>query len=291
MAADRVGKGIRTAPRDALISLASEQSRIGLSFGVHRAFDSAGALLGPLLAFAILAALPDAYDVIFVASFFIALAGLAALLLLVRNPSSAAAAAVRPRFAQAMGLLRLQRLRAVLIAAALLGLTTVADPFFYLLLQRSAALPVAWFPLLFLGTALTYLALAVPAGQLADRIGRGRVILLGYLLLLAACLCLLASPQHRLWGLLALALLGAYYACTDGVLMAAVSAWLPGELRASGFAMVTTATGISRLIGSALFGVLWNAWSLQVAVAVFAVALALALLITARTWIGLETSP
>jgi MFS family permease len=158
-----------------------------------------------------------------------------------------------------------------------------------LLLQRSAALPVAWFPLLFLGTALTYLALAVPAGQLADRIGRGRVILLGYLLLLAACLCLLASQQHKLWAALALALLGAYYACTDGVLMAAVSAWLPSELRASGFAMITTATGLSRLIGSALFGVVWNAWSLPVAVAVFAGALAVALLITARTWLRLET--
>jgi MFS family permease len=289
MAADRVGKGIRTAPRDAMISLASEPQRQGVAFGVHRAFDSAGALLGPLVAFAILAALPEAFDVIFVASFCIALAGLAALLLLVHAPHSAAASAARPRFAQAIGLLRMRRLRAVLLAAAALGLATVADPFFYLLLQRSAALPVAWFPLLFLGTALAYLALAVPAGKLADRIGRGRVILLGHTLLLAACLCLLAASQHKLWGALALALLGAYYACTDGVLMAAISAWLPAELRASGFAMITTATGVSRLVGSALFGVLWQAWNLQVAVAVFASALAIALLITARTWIRLET--
>jgi MFS family permease len=268
MAADRVGKGIRTSPRDAMISLASDPQRV-----------------------AILAALPEAFDVVFVTSFCIALAGLAALLLLVRSPGGTTDAATRPTFAQAMGLLRMRRLRSVLIAAALLGLATVADPFFYLLLQRSAALPVAWFPLLFLGTALTYLALAVPAGKLADRIGRGRVILLGYTLLLAACLCLLAAQQHKLWGALALALLGAYYACTDGVLMAAVSAWLPADLRASGFAMITTATGLSRLVGSALFGVLWNAWSLETAVAVFAAALAVALLATARTWIRLERLP
>ena len=112
---------------------------------------------------------------------------------------------------------------------------------------------------------------------------------MGARLLLAACLCLLASQQHKLWGALALALLGAYYACTDGVLMAAVSAWLPADLRASGFAMITTATGLSRLVGSALFGVLWQAWSLQTAVAVFAAALAVALLATARTWIRLES--
>lgn len=292
IAADRVGKGIRTSPRDAMISLASDPQRVGLAFGVHRAFDSAGALMGPLVAFAILAALPEAFDVVFVASFCIALAGLAALLMLVRNPSgtaSAANTARRPTFAQAMGLLRMKRLRTVLMAAAALGLATVADPFFYLLLQRSAALPLAWFPLLFLGTALTYLALAVPAGRLADRIGRGRVVLLGYTLLLAACLCLLASQQHKLWGALALALLGAYYACTDGVLMAAISAWLPTDLRASGFAMITTATGLSRLVGSALFGLLWQAWSLQAAVAVFAAALAVALLATARIWIRLES--
>ena len=188
-----------------------------------------------------------------------------------------------------MGLLRMKRLRSVLLAVAMLGVATVSDPFFYVLLQRSTALPVAWFPLLFLGTALTYLALAVPAGKLADRIGRGRVILLGYGLLLAACLCLLAAAQHKLWAALALALLGAYYACTDGVLMAAVSAWLPPTLRATGFAMITTATGLSRLAGSALFGVLWSAWSLHTAVAVFAAALAVALLATARTWIRLET--
>lgn len=291
MAADRVGKGIRTAPRDAMISRASDPQRVGLAFGVHRAFDSAGALLGPLVAFALLAALPGAFDVVFVASFCIALAGVAALWLLVREPTRSAGAQSRPAFAQVLGLLRIARLRAVLVAACALGVATVADPFFYLLLQRSAALPVAWFPLLFLGTALAYLALAVPAGRLADRIGRGKVILLGHALLLAACAALLAAAQHKAWGALALLLLGAYYACTDGVLMAAVSAWLPEALRASGFAIVTTATGLSRLAGSVLFGLLWNAWSLQAAVAVFAGALALALLATARTWIRLETLP
>ena len=92
IALDRIGKGIRTPPRDALISLSSAPRRLGLAFGVHRAFDTAGALLGPIVAFAILALLPDAYDVVFVTSFFVALAGLAALLLFVRNPRAPAAA-------------------------------------------------------------------------------------------------------------------------------------------------------------------------------------------------------
>jgi MFS family permease len=149
---------------------------------------------------------------------------------------------------------------------------------------------VSWVPLFFLATALAYVALAVPAGRLADRVGRGRVFLLGHVLLLGACLALLAAAQHRAWGVLALGLLGAYYACTDGVLMAAVSAWLPVRLRASGFALVTTATGLSRLAGSAVFGLVWQTRSLWTAVAAYAAALAVALLLTASTWLTLDTS-
>jgi MFS family permease len=289
-AADRFGKGLRTPPRDALISLASDPAHLGLSFGVHRAMDSFGALLGPLVAFALLAALPGAYDVVFVTSFFVALAGLAALFLLVRNPTGSVTAGARPTVLQAVALLRRPHLRRAVLAAMALGLATVADPFFHLLLQRSAMLPVSWVPLFFLATALAYVALAVPAGRLADRFGRGLVFLLGHALLLGACLALLAAAHHLAWGVLALGLLGAYYACTDGVLMSAVSAWLPARLRACGFALVTTATGVSRLAGSALFGLLWQTWTLRTAVAVFAAALAVALLLTARTWLSLDTS-
>jgi MFS family permease len=286
---DRLGKGLRTAPRDAMIAAASDPQHVGWSFGVHRALDSVGALLGPLLAFALLAALPNAYDVVFVVSFCIACAGLAALLLLVRGShQSGAKRSSQPAMADALGLLRVPRLRAVLTTAALLGVATMADPFFYLLLQRSAALPLAWFPLLFLGTALSYLVLAIPAGRLADRVGRGRVFWLGHVLMLLSGLALLAAAHHKVWGALALVLLGGYYACTDGVLMAAVSRWLPNNLRASGFALVTTVTGLARLLGSVVFGVVWQAWGLSEAVTVFVAAMAVALLLTARAWTQLD---
>jgi MFS family permease len=289
LALDRMGKGLRTAPRDALISQACEPSRVGLAFGVHRAFDTAGALIGPLAAFALLALAPEGYHLVFVTSFFIACAGVAALVLLVPGAKAAGAGTTaRPSWPQATALLRDARLKRVLIGAAVLGVATVADPFFYLLLQRNAQLSARWFPLLFLGTAIAYLLLAVPAGRLADRIGRARVFLLGHALLLAACLALLLASTHLAFGALALALLGGYYACTDGVLMATVSGWLPAGLRASGMAMVTTATGLSRLAGSVLFGVLWNAWSLEAAVGVFAVALLAAVIVTAPIWFKLQ---
>lgn len=292
IALDRIGKGIRTAPRDALISLSSAPTRLGLAFGVHRAFDTAGALLGPLAAFAILATLPHGYDVIFVASFFIAVAGLAALLIFVRNvpATGESATAPRPSFAEAFGLLRLRPFRAIVLCGAALGLVTVADSFFYLVLQRRASMPMSSFPLLYVATALTYLLLAIPAGRLGDRVGRGRVFVFGHVLLGCACASLLMPGSGLVNGLIALALLGAYYACTDGVLMAAASTFLPERLRASGLAILTTATGLARLFASVMFGAVWDGWGIEAALGLFAAGLAAVLLLTARTWFRLEDS-
>jgi len=97
---DRMGKGVRTAPRDALISLSSEPENLGESFGVHRALDTGGALLGPLLAFVLLTILPQPYQAIFLISFLIALIGLAVLFLFVsahrsRSAARSASSAVR----------------------------------------------------------------------------------------------------------------------------------------------------------------------------------------------------
>src|SRR5205085_12032360 len=114
----------------------------GTAFGVHRAFDTAGALLGPIAAFAILSLLPRAYDVAFVTSFCVALAGVAALLLLVRNPPRPAGArsAEQPSLRAAIGLLSAPRFRAVVLGTAALGLVSVADAFLYVRIQRDTSM-------------------------------------------------------------------------------------------------------------------------------------------------------
>src|SRR5262245_39854507 len=84
---DRIGKGIRTAPRDALIASASRPEQFGTAFGVHRAMDTAGAMLGPLLAMTILRVAPQAYDAVFVVSLCVGLIGLAVIMLFVNNPA------------------------------------------------------------------------------------------------------------------------------------------------------------------------------------------------------------
>jgi MFS family permease len=121
-----------------------------------------------------------------------------------------------------------------------------------------------------------FMVLAVPVGRLADRIGRGRVFLGGYVLLLGVYLLLLGPVGG--WPLLVgtLGLLGAYYAATDGVLMALGSPVIPAPVRGSGLALLRTTTSLARLFASLAFGALWMVWGIHAAFACFAVALAVA---------------
>jgi MFS family permease len=284
---DRVGKGVRTGPRDALISLYSSRAGLATSFGVHRALDTGGALLGPLLAFGLLALVPGGFDAVFVASFCAALIGLGMLLLFVENhpacPDARDGDAVSVR--DALGLLTMAPFRTLVAAGSMLGLLTISDGFVYLVLQRRLDFSPGFFPLLYLTTALFYLLLAVPAGRLADCIGRGRVLIGGYLLLPLVYLALLVPTLSPLLVLACLMLLGGYYAMTDGVLMALASALLPSGLHGSGLALLATATGGARLLASALFGALWTQWSVETAVVCFVVGLVVAIVFAG---IGIE---
>ncbi|MFJ8434037.1 MFS transporter [Kitasatospora sp. NPDC094019] len=278
LAVDRVGKGLRTAPRDAMISLATPPERRGRAFGVHRAMDTAGALTGPLLAFLVLRGAPGGFHAVFTVSSYVAALGVLVLVLLVpgRGLRPAAAPTARPR---AHGLLRLPALRRTTACAALLGLATVSDSFLYLLLQRRLELPLAWFPLLPLGTAAVYLTLAVPLGVLADRIGRRRMFVLGHGALLAAYGLLLARPgggpstTATATAGTVLLLHGLFYAATDGVLAAVAAGSVPEHRQGAGLALVGTGQAAGRFACSLAVGALWSRWGDTAALAVMTAAL------------------
>ena len=302
------------------------------AFGVHRALDSAGAMLGPLVALAILGTLPNAFDVVFVASFSVAVIGLGVLMLFVTNaerpagPAPAAAAggptATTARAApaarsgaptatddgpptterrQALSdghlagqsatsgrgatralathILHVPGLLRLTATATLLGTATVSDGFLYLLLQRDAGFSPGLFPLLYVGTSACYLALAVPAGGLADRLGRRRAFIAGYGSLAAAYAATMQSGIGLPGVVVCLLLLGAHYALTDGVLMAFASGRLSPERRGGGLALITTGASLARLLASVVFGTLWTRYGAGTAVPVFLIALAAAMVV------------
>jgi MFS family permease len=295
IAVDRLGKGLRTGPRDSLIATASDPADLGRNFGVHRAMDTVGALAGPLLAFAVLATIPlglGGYRAVFVFSLAFAILGLIVLVLAVPDLRTARgrASASDPtndhaidRSSQRRMALRLSdlsqpALRRVLVVAGLLGLVTVGDGFIYLSLSEAGSLGAKYFPLLFVGTNAAYMALAIPFGRVADRIGRARVFLTGHIALLAVYALTASGLAVGVWSVtIALLLMGSFFAATDGVLSALATQSVPEESRASGIAAAQTVVALTRFACSVGFGLLWQLTGRETALWVMAAALAVSL--------------
>ncbi|OKK01611.1 MFS transporter [Amycolatopsis sp. CB00013] len=275
LTADRTGKGLRTAPRDALITLSAPEHMLGRAFGVHRAMDSVGAFLGPLAAVAVLAVAGSAtgvegFDAVFVTSFCIATAGVLLLALFVRDHRAPKPPSGTVSLRAAAGLLRGAGVRRLLIAACVLGLATIGDGFVYLLMQDKEDIATGWFPLLAVGTNLGYLLLAAPLGALADRIGRLPVMLGGYGALIAVYLLLLSPLTGWTLFALTLGLYGVFYAATDGVLMALAGPLLPEALRTTGIAIVQSGQALAYFVSSVLFGLSWQFWGATTAITIAA---------------------
>lgn len=265
ISADRIGKGIRTAPRDAMIAAETDPEHLGRAFGVHRALDTLGAAIGPVIAFAVLWAIPDGYGTVMVISLGFAVLGVALLGLLVPSSAGQVRATAEPRAPYRFREALTPHLRLLLVVAGALGLLTVGDGFIYLALLDSGGFATHWFPVLYVGTNVVYLLLAVPLGRLGDRVGRPRLLVVGHLALAAAYVCAAVPFAGAASTLLALALLGTFYAATDGVLAAVAGRLVPEQVRASGIASAQTVVALARMGSAAGFGLLWFAMGPQAA--------------------------
>jgi MFS family permease len=282
---DRIGKGIRTAPRDALISLNTPPRLMASAFAVHRALDAGGALLGPIIAFILLAQMPGAFDVLWVTSFLFAILGVAALWLYVPRPKEDLFP--RPfsderKFSRRWlsVLFTSPHFVALAVCGLLLSLGTATDGFIYLVLQKKSGTNSGFLPLFYVATAASYALFSIPAGICADRFGRGSIFMGGYAVLGIIYLLLLFMPTIGLPAQVScLLLLGLYYAGTEGVLMAMASAAVPPEARASGLAVLATAIAMGRMGSSLLFGWIWGAYDVRPAIVIFIVILMAATLV------------
>ncbi|HAH87757.1 MAG: MFS transporter [Armatimonadota bacterium] len=255
--ADRLGKGIRTAPRDALIADVAPPHSRGLAFGFHRAMDTLGAVGGPLIAFWLLKSMHLGYRSIFLLSAVPALLSIAILLIFIREPVH------RARINGALPSFKLSSLsssfKRFLFISVIFSLGNSSDAFLILRAQNIGvgAERVLLIYVLFNSVEA---ALATFAGAVSDKFGRKRVILTGYIVFAAVYAGFgLAQTAGEVWMLFAL--YGLYNALTNGVQRAFAADIIAPEFRATGLGLYHTLTGLSLLPASLLAGYLWKAIS------------------------------
>lgn len=256
--ADRVGKGIRTAPRDALLSDLVSADRRGRAFGLQRAMDNAGAVAGPLLSAALLRFVFEDERPVFLAA---AVPGLAAVLLVVALVREAphSAPVTQPEAPLRPGAAGLPpRFWAVIAIFVLFTLSNSSDAFL-LLKAREAGLAVWQLPLLWAFFHAVKAAAGVPGGALADRIGRTATIGAGWAVYAVsyACFAYVSSPA-TVWPLFAFYAL--FYALTEGAERALVADLVQPSFRGRAFGIFHAATGLAALPASLVFGLLWRAY-------------------------------
>lgn len=255
---DRIGKGIRGAPRDALVADITPPALRGAAYGLRQALDSAGAVAGPLAALGLMAWLADdILKVMWVATVPACIA-VALLVVYVREPERTSAAAPRTRLAFS-DLTRLpRRYWVVVLLGALLTLARFSEAFLVLRAQN-VGLRLGQVPLVMIVMNVFYAGAAFPAGAAADRISHSLLLLLGIGLLIAADLILAAAtaPTHVFVGA---ALWGLHMAFTQGLLAKRVADTAPAALRATGFGWFNLVSGGALLLASVIAGGLWSAF-------------------------------
>jgi MFS family permease len=258
--ADRASKGFRAAPRDALIADSVPAASRGAAFGFRQAMDSAGAVVGPLAAVALLPLFLGDVRKIFWAA---ALPGLACIVLVwfaVREvrPAARVAAGAKRGIAEAFRE-KNRRLLVVLAAVAIFSLGNSSD-LFLVLRAQNLGVAAALAPLLGLVFNVFYTALSWPAGKLSDRIPRRTLIVAGYAVYAGVYFGFARSSSPLLvWPLFAL--YGLYYALTEGVLKAWIADLVPSESRASVFGVFSWVVGVMVFPASLLAGWLWDRYS------------------------------
>ena len=254
---DRIGKGIRGAPRDALVADLSPAHLRGASFGLRQSLDTVGAFTGPLLAIALMWWTSDNFTAVFWVAVIPAFLALALIMFAVREPD-------RPQALRTvrspLSLAEIRNLGAaywwVVAVASVFTLARFSEAFLVLRAQQ-VGLPIMLVPAVLVAMNVVYALAAYPAGVLSDRIGRTAVLAAGIMLLIAADLALAMLPSIAgvalgvvLWGL--------HMGLTQGLLAALVADTAPAELRGTAFGFFNLAGGVAMLAASVIAGALWD---------------------------------
>ncbi len=255
---DRVGKGIRGAPRDALVADIAPPALRGAAFGLRQSLDTVGAFLGPLLAMGLMLLWANDFHAVFWVAVIPAFLCVALLIFGVQEPE-------RPAGAPRTNPIRRENLRRLNSAywwvvgiGAVFTLARFSEAFLVLRAQQGG-LPLAWVPLVLIVMNLIYALGAYPFGKLADSVNHRKLLAWGLVLLIAADGLLAWSDRGLfVWG--GVVLWGLHMAMTQGLLATMVADTAPADLRGTAFGMFNLLSGLSMLLASVLAGLLWDQW-------------------------------
>ena len=262
---DRIGKGVRSSPRDALIAASVPAEDRGRAFGLQRAMDHMGAVLGPVAAFLLLAGAGLSYRTVFFLAAIPGAAAVAALLFLVRDPGGQATRNgkifpldrnIPPGF------------RRYLLIVCLFTLGNASDSFL-ILRAVDSGVPAAWVPLLWGAFHVVKSSFATYGGILSDRFGRKQLIVAGWIVY-AACYAVWGVVEGVAWMVALFLVYGLYSAATEGAERAFVADFIPPSLRGTAFGWFHLTVGLSALPASVLFGALWTGYGARTAFGVSA---------------------
>jgi MFS family permease len=254
---DRVGKGIRGAPRDALIADLTPAKLRGTAYGLRQTLDTVGAVAGPALAIGFMALLADNFTHVFWIAVIPAFVAVAIIVLFVREPK-------RPQRAHAMrsplSRAELKRLDIgywiVVGVAAIFTLARFSEAFL-LLRAKSVGMPLMLVPTVMVVMNIVYAATSWPAGALSDSIGRYRLLVAGFALLIVADL-ILALGGSVAAVMIGVAIWGLHMGLTQGLLSALVADTAPAKLRGTAFGVFNLVSGLAMLLASVIAGGLWD---------------------------------
>jgi len=252
---DRFGKGLRGAPRDALIADLTPADRLGAAYGLRQALDSLGAALGPLLAVILMTIGGDNFRLVFWVAVLPGMAAVSLLIALVRDPSvTRVAGRLRPRLSE---LRQLNRSYWLILCLGIIFTLARFSEAFLLLRAEDLGLSARLVPMVLLLLSLFYALGAYPAGTLSDRLGRVPLLGLGLIFLLGGDLMLAAATDLRL-SMAGTALWGLHLAFSQGLFSAMIADTSNSQLRGTAFGIYGFATGLAILLASLLAGHLWD---------------------------------
>lgn len=256
---DRIGKGIRGAPRDALVADITPPESRGAAYGLRQSMDTVGAVAGPGLALLLMAATHDNFRLVFWAAVLPAIVAVLLIVFGVQEPEARAAA--QPRRRSPIHRDELRRLPSTywLFVAFATALTLARFSEAFLLLRASSlGLSATYVPLVLIVMNVVYAASAWPFGHWSDRTDRRRLLALGIAFLIAADV-LLAMASSTVWVLAGAAFWGLHMGATQGLLTTLVADAAPADLRGTAFGLFNLLTGLALLMASVLAGALWTA--------------------------------